>query len=268
MVCYTLYSFCSNSFACKCSLQWVTDQVRGLRLLIHYQYWILTRTPLRYPVVALGHGDPAALDLQAWSLPALLCVVHRWGRCWSGPIKALDLGLGGSWVGHAASSPALPRGALWPALPHCSGKGWGQLSWVPPSARGRATSAQPLDISMAPGSSPDQGWTQMAFDNNMGQGHQRRPLLLHGHRPKHGPRSSRGYHFTVASGVSIATHTRLFLTTLLLPVPTPFTVHTPICSFFSPFSPIFHHTLAHLSGSLAFLSPAPSPQQQVGTLCR
>lgn len=31
--------------------------------LLHYQYWILTETALRYLVVALGHGDPAAFDL-------------------------------------------------------------------------------------------------------------------------------------------------------------------------------------------------------------
>ena len=31
--------------------------------LLHHQYWILTRTPLRYSVVALCHGDSAALDL-------------------------------------------------------------------------------------------------------------------------------------------------------------------------------------------------------------
>jgi len=38
----------------------------GLRLrdLIHNQYWIFTESPLRYPVAALCHGDPATLDLQ------------------------------------------------------------------------------------------------------------------------------------------------------------------------------------------------------------
>ena len=45
--------------------------VQGLWLLLHYQYWILTGTPLGYPVVALCHGDPAALDLQGQSLYAL-----------------------------------------------------------------------------------------------------------------------------------------------------------------------------------------------------
>ena len=37
---------------------------RPLASATHYQYWILTGTSLRYPVVALCHGDPAALDLQ------------------------------------------------------------------------------------------------------------------------------------------------------------------------------------------------------------
>jgi hypothetical protein len=38
--------------------------IRGLWLLVHYKYWTLTGTLLRYPVVALCHGDPAALVLQ------------------------------------------------------------------------------------------------------------------------------------------------------------------------------------------------------------
>jgi hypothetical protein len=41
---------------------------QGLWLLLHHQYWNLTGTPLGYPVVTLCHGDPAALDLQGWSL--------------------------------------------------------------------------------------------------------------------------------------------------------------------------------------------------------
>ena len=51
--------FCPHFFACKCSLQWVISLVQGLWLLLHYQYQILTRTPL----FALCHGDPAALNL-------------------------------------------------------------------------------------------------------------------------------------------------------------------------------------------------------------
>ena len=45
--------------------------VRYLWLLLSYQYQTITRTPLRYPVVALCHGDPAALDLQDWPLHML-----------------------------------------------------------------------------------------------------------------------------------------------------------------------------------------------------
>jgi len=33
---------------------------------LHYLYWFLIGTPIRYPVVALCHGDPATLDLQDW----------------------------------------------------------------------------------------------------------------------------------------------------------------------------------------------------------
>ncbi|KAL6093787.1 hypothetical protein STEG23_035863, partial [Scotinomys teguina] len=40
----------------------------GLWLLLHYQYWALTGTPLGYPVVILYHGDPAALDMQQGQL--------------------------------------------------------------------------------------------------------------------------------------------------------------------------------------------------------
>lgn len=47
--------FYPHTFVYKCSLQWVTCLVRGLRLLPHHQYWNLIGTPLR---------DPAALDLQ------------------------------------------------------------------------------------------------------------------------------------------------------------------------------------------------------------
>jgi hypothetical protein len=36
----------------------------GLRPLPHYQYWILTGTPLGYPVVALRPPDPASLVLE------------------------------------------------------------------------------------------------------------------------------------------------------------------------------------------------------------
>jgi hypothetical protein len=53
-------------FTCKCSLQWVIGLVGDLWLLWHHQYWILMGTPPGYPVVALCHGDPAALDQYDW----------------------------------------------------------------------------------------------------------------------------------------------------------------------------------------------------------
>ena len=60
---HSISPFAQNRFN-EWSLQCITGLVQGLWLLLHHQYWILTRTPLRYPVVAMCHGDPAALDLQ------------------------------------------------------------------------------------------------------------------------------------------------------------------------------------------------------------
>lgn len=61
--------------------------IRGLWLLVHYKYWTLTGTLLRYPVVALCHGDPAALDLQdpPLHLPQQL-------------IDGVDVGVGGYFI--------------------------------------------------------------------------------------------------------------------------------------------------------------------------
>jgi hypothetical protein len=56
-------ALCPHIFACKCSLPWVIGLVLGRWLLLHHQYWILTGTPLRYPVVALCLKDPVVLDL-------------------------------------------------------------------------------------------------------------------------------------------------------------------------------------------------------------
>ena len=64
IVCHTVYPFVHISLTCKCSLQWVFGLFQGFWLLLHYQYWILLGIPLR--VVALCHGDPAALDLEDW----------------------------------------------------------------------------------------------------------------------------------------------------------------------------------------------------------
>jgi len=53
----------------------------GLRPLVSATPSILDPhyDPLRYPVVALCHGDPAALA------PSCAPTVHRWDRCWNGP---------------------------------------------------------------------------------------------------------------------------------------------------------------------------------------
>jgi hypothetical protein len=64
----------------------------GSRSLVrlHYQYWILTETPFRYPMVVLCHGDPAALDLQDQPLHKLTDEEDAG----VGQIKVLDLGPG------------------------------------------------------------------------------------------------------------------------------------------------------------------------------
>ena len=66
-----------------------------LWLFLHYQYWILTRFPLRYPVVALCHGDSAVLDLQVQSFQSLQQITDGVDVV-VGYLKALDLGLRGS----------------------------------------------------------------------------------------------------------------------------------------------------------------------------
>ena len=66
----------------------VTGVVRGLWFLL--QFWILTGTPLGYPVVALCHGDPAALDLHDQSLHTLKQFIDGVDV---GQLKALDLSL-------------------------------------------------------------------------------------------------------------------------------------------------------------------------------
>ena len=64
-------TLCPKIFSCKCSLQWVISLVQYLWLLLHYQYRILTGTPLGYPVVGLCHEDPTTLVLKIWTLHEL-----------------------------------------------------------------------------------------------------------------------------------------------------------------------------------------------------
>lgn len=42
--------------------------IEGLGLLVFCQYWNLTETSFRYPVVTLYNGDPVVLDLLDWPL--------------------------------------------------------------------------------------------------------------------------------------------------------------------------------------------------------
>jgi len=56
-----------------------------------YQYWIVTGAPLRYPVFALCHGGPSALDLQDWPFHTLQQIIDG-VDIGVGQLKALDLG--------------------------------------------------------------------------------------------------------------------------------------------------------------------------------
>ena len=73
----------------------IIDPVQGLWLLLHYEYWILTRTPLGYPVVALCCGDPVTLNLQDWPLHILQQLIDGMDVR-VGQLRALDLVLVGS----------------------------------------------------------------------------------------------------------------------------------------------------------------------------
>jgi hypothetical protein len=90
--------------------------VLGLWLLLLYQYWNLSGTPLRDPCCcpvswrsySFGSTGPA---------PSCTLAVHQWDRCWVGQLKALDLSLRGIWAGQSTSSPILTLlGQLYPEL--------------------------------------------------------------------------------------------------------------------------------------------------------
>ena len=65
--------------------------VPGLWLLLPHQYQVLTGTPLGYPVVALCHGYPEALDLQDWPFLTLQEFIDEIDFGVS-QLKTLDLG--------------------------------------------------------------------------------------------------------------------------------------------------------------------------------
>lgn len=73
---HDLVSHTINPFVHKTLLASVYCRVIGLVLvlcfLLHYGFWILTRTPPGYPVVALCCGAPATLGLQVRPLHVLL----------------------------------------------------------------------------------------------------------------------------------------------------------------------------------------------------
>jgi hypothetical protein len=74
---------CPNSSTCKCSLQWVIDLVQGLWFLLHYQYWSLPWTPLRYPgeyAWPMGYGTIRRRGLIGGSLVLLEEICHCGGR--------------------------------------------------------------------------------------------------------------------------------------------------------------------------------------------
>ena len=87
---------CPHIFICKCSLQWVMDLVQGLWLLLHHPYWVLTG--LLSDLLLL----PCAMQiLQPW-IYGTSSSQMRW-YVELGQPKALDLGLGHSWVGQPSS---------------------------------------------------------------------------------------------------------------------------------------------------------------------
>lgn len=98
-------------------------------LLLHYQYWILTGTPLGHPVacpVPWRHYSFESTGLAPSCAPA----AHRWSRRRHGQLRVLDLGLGGSGVGQPNSSPVLAPGG--PALQPRRGLGATLLFSCPP----------------------------------------------------------------------------------------------------------------------------------------
>jgi hypothetical protein len=132
--CVPHYIPLSKHLHLQCSLQWVIGLIWDLWLLWHHQYQVLIRTPLGYPLVALCHGDPAALEQQAWPfhMPQTFADDIDFGV---GKFRALDLCLSGSWASQPASSP-YPNHHGSPALNQLRHS---MLPW--PSARGRVRSS-------------------------------------------------------------------------------------------------------------------------------
>ena len=130
-VCPTVYpSVHTPSLAnvhCNVSLVW---------LLWHCQHWVLTGTPLDYPVAALCHGGPAALGQQdcPFYVSKLFANEIDFGV---GQLSALDLGLvsslswsachcGVSWHCHWTELVRLNRLRPW-GISEWEWQGWSQL---------------------------------------------------------------------------------------------------------------------------------------------
>lgn len=81
--CQTVYPLVHTPFLANVrSLQWIIGLVQGLWLLLRYQYWNLTGTPLRYPVAAFL--QPSCSIGSVGPVPSHVPTVYRWGGCWGG----------------------------------------------------------------------------------------------------------------------------------------------------------------------------------------
>ena len=94
-MCPTVQSFVHTAVLANVHCPQSIGLVQGLWLLLHCQYWILTRTPLGFLVVGLCHGDLKALGLQDQPLHVLQWFIDG-VDVGLGQLKVLDLDLGGS----------------------------------------------------------------------------------------------------------------------------------------------------------------------------
>lgn len=155
----TVYHF-STHLPHKCSLQWISGLVWVLWLLLYQQYWILTVTPLGYPVAALCLRDPVVLDLQGRPFHALQYFVDvgmSQFKPWIWAYVVAEL-ISLPALLHPHDQDELSSTVKDSSLNGAVAKRQGQLSsgaaqlrcWLP-------SSMQPLDINIVPSSCPDQG---------------------------------------------------------------------------------------------------------------
>lgn len=67
-MCYEVHTFVQTALLAIFIMYSVVGWVPGLLLLVHHQYWILTKTPARYSTAARNHGEPVAVVAQDPSL--------------------------------------------------------------------------------------------------------------------------------------------------------------------------------------------------------